>query len=89
MIVFLIAGKIEFLKMVSNFVLVFCILHSVQLVSSQRGEFASFGEDFGDTVISKNTPNFLGSGQPRRIVWKLNKSFKAFGENQSLITVSS
>ena len=87
-IVFLIAGKIEFLKMVFSFALVFCILHSVQLVSSQKGEFASFGEASGDIVISKNTPNFLGSGRPRRIVWELSKSFKAFGKNQTSITVS-
>ena len=88
-IVFFIAGKIEFLKMVFNFALVFCTLHSVQLVSSQKGKFASFGEAAGDTVISKNTPNFWQSGQPRRIVWELNKSFNAFGESHSSITVSS
>ena len=73
--------------MVFYFVLVFFILNSVQLVISQRGEFASFGEAVGDTVISKNTQNFLQQQQPRKFYWKLEKSFKAFGEDQNSITV--
>ena len=68
------------------FALVFFILHSVQLVMS-KGEFASFGEYVGDNVVSKNTKSFCEQQQPRRIFWQLSKPFKAFGEDQSSITV--
>ena len=69
------------------FALAFFILHSVQLVMSQKGEFASFGEYVGDTVVSKNTKYFCEQQQPRRIFWQLSKPFKAFGEDQNSITV--
>ena len=69
------------------FALVFFILHSVQLVMSQKGEFASFGEAVGDTVISKETETFRQQTQPRRIFWNLTKSFKAFDRDQDSITV--
>ena len=69
------------------FALVFFILYSAQLVMSQKGEFASFGDSVGDTVISKNTKSFYHQSQPRRINWKLKKSFKAFGKDQNSITV--
>ena len=71
--------------MVIHVALVLFILRSGQLVMSQRGTFASFGEKVGDTVISNDTPDF--SGTPRSITWKFTKPFKAFGYDQMSIKV--
>lgn len=71
--------------MALDIALFFFISHNVQLVISQTGTFASFGEKVGDTVISNDTPNF--SGSQRSISWNLTKPFKAFGDDQMLIKV--
>ena len=68
---------------------VICSLTLLQEVVSQRGEFASFGDDVNDSVFSKmTTTNVRGEpGGYRSILWTLPKNFTAFGQNRTQIRV--
>ena len=75
--------------MILQFATAFCSLTLFQDVVSQRGEFASFGDDVNDLVFSKITTENVRDepGGYRSILWTLPKSFPAFGQNRTQIRV--
>ena len=77
--------------MILQLVTVISSLTLFQDVTSQRGEFPSFGDDVNDSVFSKMTTTNVRDdpGGYRSILWTLPKSFPAFGQNRTHIRIRS
>ena len=75
--------------MILQLATVICSLTLFQDVVSQRGEFASFGDDVNDSVFSKMTTANVRdeSGGYRSILWTLPRGFPAFGQSRTQIRV--